>query len=166
MAKANISSETLKQILHYNPKTGLFTRITRSARAVQIGDVAGSMTDRGYIEISVLNTRYRAHRLAFLYMSGAWPEGEVDHINGKRDDNRWVNLREGSLTKNRQNIRRAQENNLFGLLGVYLGDGPNPWRARITVNKKCIHLGSFRTKESAHAAYLAAKRELHQGCTI
>jgi hypothetical protein len=107
--------------------------------------------------------RYPAHRLAWLYMTGEWP-GEVDHINGKKDDNRWANLRDISHAANSQNVRVAQVNNRCGVLGVKpLRD---KFQARICVARKTIHLGTFLTTSEAHAAYVAAKRELHEGCTL
>jgi len=103
--------------------------------------------------------------MAWLYMTGSWPAAEIDHRNGNKSDNRWENLRDVQPVVNQQNKRRAQSNSKTGFLGVMVsGDGR--FCARIRVNGRNKHLGSFRSPELAHAAYLMAKRELHEGGTL
>jgi hypothetical protein len=81
----------LRELLSYDPKTGMFTWRIRSARRVHIGDVAGGVNGRGYLTIRVDGRQYLAHRLAFLHMTGSWPKKEhIDHINMDRADNRWA----------------------------------------------------------------------------
>ena len=101
-----------------------------------------------------------------LWITGAWPEHDVDHINGVRNDNRWSNLREVTRTVNIQNQRIAQTRNVAGLLGVSFEKARNKYKAGIVAGGKYHNLGRFNTAEEAHAAYLKAKRELHEGCTI
>lgn len=133
------------------------------------GDPAGSLHPSGYIIVGIGGGKYPAHRVIWLMETGAWPEGEIDHINGIRHDNRWENLRDVSTAVNQQNQREGQAGSRSGLLGVYPNPGSqrNPWKALIKPDGgKLMHLGSFPTPEAAHDAYLAAKRSMHEGCTI
>jgi len=115
-------------------------------------------------QISILGKLYCAHRLAWLYVHGKWPDRHIDHINGKPDDNRISNLRDVSVSVNMQNRTRAQSNNKSGLLGV--SKVQNGWTATIGKNKKRIHLGTFPSPELASSVYIKAKRYLHEGCAI
>ena len=108
---------------------------------------------------------YSAHRLAWLYVHGAWPTGQIDHINGDRGDNRISNLRDVTPALNTQNQRRAaRSNKSSGLLGVTANRGR--WLAQISIGGKSRNLGRYATPEEAHAVYVAAKRVLHAGCTL
>jgi len=92
-----ITQKELKELLHYNPDTGIFTRLIKTASSVQIGDVAGCKHKaNGYIIINVLGIPYRAHRLAWLYMTGRWPKHQVDHDDHIRHNNKWSNLFEAT----------------------------------------------------------------------
>jgi hypothetical protein len=106
---------------------------------------------------------FLAHRLAWFYVHGVWPPVLIDHINGKRSDNRIVNLRLADWRLNMENKRRESYNST-GLLGVK----PNGkgFAARIGSRGVEHHLGTFRTPEEAHAAYVEAKRRLHKGGTL
>jgi hypothetical protein len=97
---------------------------------------------------------------------GEWPAQQIDHINMNRTDNRIANLRSVSPRVNSENRRTAQSQNLVGLRGVSWRDHCKKWRSRITVHGVEHRLGQFDTAEDAHAAYLEAKRRLHEGCTI
>ena len=158
-----LTAERLRELLHYDPETGVFTRLVRSGPA-KVGDAAGTATTSGYIQIRVDGGQYLAHRLAFLCMTGEWPSQFVDHVNGVRDDNRWSNLRPATPSENLQNVRRARADSQTGLLGV--SRDRQRFRAQIKVDGQHIYIGTFDTPEQAHAAYLAAKRKLHAGCTI
>jgi HNH endonuclease/AP2 domain len=149
---------TLRKGLIYDSLTGLFTRS---------GLVVGKTQKSGYMRLRFDGKLVAAHRLAFLFMTDAWPPEDTDHINGVRHDNRWANLRAVSTLVNTQNLLRARCDNRSGLLGATWHEKTQRWRAQIRVKKSNpIYLGSFRTAEEAHACYLAAKRELHEGCTI
>jgi hypothetical protein len=130
--------------------------------------VAGSVNPCGYRQIKIDKHLYRAHRLAWLWMTGAWPiQEQVDHINGIRDDNRWANLRNVSRAANNQNQRRAQSRNLSAqLLGVSRKNAAGGFQARIRHEGKEKRLGTFRAAALAHEAYVAAKRKLHEGNTL
>jgi len=157
-----LTVERLKQLIHYNPDTGVFTRLAASKR-VPLGVVKSSPLTHGHTRLKVDNTPYLSHRLAWFYMTGSWPK-LVDHINGIPSDNRWSNLREANHGINMQNQHAPQKGNKSGFLGVRWFSGR--WRASISVNKKIHNLGRFDTPEEAHQAYLVAKRLLHPGCTI
>ncbi|MBT9493914.1 MAG: HNH endonuclease [Paucibacter sp.] len=161
----SITQERLKELLHYEPETGVFTwRVYRCAQA-RAGDRAGTVSKKsGYRFINVDHGMYLAHRLAFFYMSGNWPSKDVDHLKGNRDDNRWLRIRELSRQQNMQNLQKAHRDNRTGLLGVI------PYKSRFTAQiragGKNRHLGVFDTAEEAHAAYLVAKRDIHPASTI
>lgn len=159
-----ITQSELREALHYSPKTGGFTRRKRTGPSTKVGERAGCKISTGHIHIKILGSRYYAHRLAWLYMTGAWPKGEIDHKNGVRDDNSWGNLRDGTHSFNLQNQKRAQRSNSTGYLGVSPRGGR--FIATIWVGGKNRVLGKFATPESAHKAYIAAKRELHEGNTL
>lgn len=154
-----ITQERLKAILSYDPLTGIFTyRINRSN--IKAGAIAGSPNDGGYTLISIDNRHYRAHRLAWLYMTGEWPKEDVDHENTDPDDNRWENLREATDAQNLQNIG-VPKHNTSGSKGASWREDRQKWRGSICSNSKWRHLGYFDTKEEAHAAYCKAARELN-----
>ncbi len=91
--KTEITQAELVENLSYDPDSGVFRRKISNTRAVKAGDIAGSQNGKGYLTMMVCGRVYKAHRLAFLYMTGSFPPEEVDHINGIRDDNRWACLR-------------------------------------------------------------------------
>lgn len=105
-----------------------------------------------------------AHRLAWLYIYGKWPQNELDHLDGNRANNKIANLRDAGDVLNSQNRRSPNKNNGVGLLGV--SRHGLRFKAMIGVNWKIKYLGIFDTKEEAHAVYVKAKRKLHAGCTI
>jgi hypothetical protein len=164
--KRDLTAERLRELLHYDPATGVFTRRVALGRRSKVGDVVGSRTAEGYLDISVNGGRYRAHRLAWLYATGRWPAADVDHLNGNRADNRFSNLRDVSRAVNLQNRHAPQRNNVSGLLGVAFDAARGKWAAHIKVDGRRRALGRFDTPEAAHAVYLAAKREHHQGNTL
>lgn len=160
-------AEALRRELTYDPVTGVFTRLISRSNTVAVGEAAGSVDDMGYVRINLLGGRYRAHQLAWLYMTGEWPQTDIDHINGRRDCNQWVNLRAVSRTVNLQNRRAANPlNKTSGLLGASWSEQAQKWWSYIRVDGKTRHLGLYSTAEEAHSAYLVAKRALHEGCTI
>lgn len=160
-----LTAARLKELLHYDPETGVFTWIAggclgRNRRH----KTAGTKHRRGYIQIQIDGVIYKAHRLAWLYVHGQWPTGLIDHRNGVQDENRFGNLRDATFLINSQNRRGPQRNTSSGLLGAHKHQ--NAFTSRIRVDGAIKHLGSFKSAEEAHAAYLTAKRQLHEGCTI
>ena len=160
-----LTKERLKEVLHYNPETGLFTWIVRTAMRTKAGEIAGRKDRYGYVFIQIDRKKYPAHRIAWLYVNGVFPNEEIDHINGMRDDNRISNLREADRRLNCENRRKSQSNNKLGILGVCkLGSGK--YQAQIVVGGEKKYLKCWDTPELAHQAYLTAKRKLHLYCTI
>ena len=156
-----LTQERLKELLHYDAERGVFTWLVNlRGRSARVGGVAGCRDGRGYGVIRIDGVLHRAHRLVWLYVHGQWPTHEVDHINGVRDDNRLVNLREATSTQNHQN-RALSDTNTSGYLGVYWHKARQKWLARIAVNRKTHFLGRFDNPEEAAAAYVEAKRRLH-----
>jgi hypothetical protein len=155
-----LTQARVKELLHYDPETGIFTRRVRVCNQAA-GKVAGCIHNQGYWQIVVDRKVYLAHRLAVLYMTGAWPEADVDHMNGDRSDGRWENLRCVPHQSNQHNIGGVPAHNTSGLLGASWDKRKGCWRAFITLNSKYVHLGYHPTAEAAHAAYLKAKNELH-----
>lgn len=161
-----LTSELLRELLSYDPETGLLTRLTDNNRGHRIGAIAGSKHHSGYIEVMVNKKNYRAHRICWLHFYGQWPEFDIDHINGDKADNRICNLRDATEEMNMQNEIRARKNSTSGLMGVRFRPERKRWIATIKVNGKPKRLGSFATPEEAHNAYLEGKRFHHKGFTL
>lgn len=158
-----LTQEALKKAVYYNPELGEFyarfgTKNRRPWRKL------GTINAGGYSVIYVAGKLYYAHVLALLYVDGVTHKGHTDHINGRRADNRYANLRAVSASVNGQNRKQACVSNPVGLLGV--SPKRKKFRARITVARKELTLGSFSAPELAHEAYLTAKRKLHEGNTL
>jgi hypothetical protein len=148
---SDLDSKRLKELLDYNPETGIFTwKISQSGPRKQ-GQIAGTKNKDGYIVIRHKKLYY-AHRLAWLYMYNIFPDSIIDHINRDKSDNRIVNLRSVSQSDNVYN-RTAN--------GFAKPKQTKKWSASITVNRKRKHLGYFFSKEEAHKAYIEAKRIYH-----
>ncbi|WP_081275724.1 HNH endonuclease [Stenotrophomonas maltophilia] len=153
--------EQVKRALDYDPGTGVFTWLLAPAPWIGIGDVAGSLHKRtGYRYITVARKKYKAHRLAWFISTGCMPPVAIDHINGNRDDNRLSNLRLATYAQNQQN-RGIDRRNTSGFPGVSWDAKLGKWRAKICVNRKQIHIGSFATPEEAGEAYRLAKQKHH-----
>jgi hypothetical protein len=154
-----IMQELLKEYLHYNPDTGVFTWSKKPSAKVYVGDIAGTLHPRGYIYIKFKGKIHRAHRLAFIYVTGNLPKNEVDHINGVKTDNRWANLRDCTHIENMSNFTKPNKNNKSGLLGVTTK--PDGFTAHISKLGTKYYLGFFKTAEEAHNAYRKAKNALN-----
>jgi len=142
-----MTQSRLKKLLHYDEKTGVFKRRTKASCRTNIGDIAGGYDAGGYLYIRVDGKRMKAHRLAFLYMTGSMPV-EVDHINHDKKDNSWSNLRSATRTEqNRNHTRRID--NTSDKTGVTFSKREKKYRARISHEKKRISLGTFNTKDEA-----------------
>lgn len=142
----------LKEVLDYNPDTGIFKWLVKLNTRILIGQRAGNTSSCGYRKIKIGGKLYREHRLAFLFMTGSIPKC-IDHINRIKVDNRWINLREATYSQNRANTQ-LYTNCKSGIKGVSFHDKSGKWRAGITVNAKRIDLGYHETKEEAASAYL------------
>jgi hypothetical protein len=161
----DLPASLVRALLSYCPSTGVMTRVSGRGGTLA-GAVAGVVNNNGYRLITIQYVKYRAHRLAWLWMTGEWPKGEIDHINGVRDDNRWENLRDVPMVTNQQNRRRALKQSQTGYLGVSRTGTDGRFKAVIQAEGREHYLGTYDTAQEAHAAYVEAKRELHAGCTI
>lgn len=162
-----ITQDQLKHHLHYDPSTGLFSWLNPTSNRVSKGQAAGVLNRAlNCIYIGLFGKRHKAHRLAWLYVYGVWPSGIIDHINGDSTDNRIENLREVDKRTNGQNQRKAHKDSRTGLLGVTFDKRKQKYVASIKYSGKRHFLGNYLTPEEAHQAYLEAKRQHHEGCTI
>lgn len=153
------TADQLRELIGYDPATGIFTRLVSTSSNARAGTEAGTTRRDGYREVKIAGRPYLSHRLAWLHFYGVWPEGELDHINGDPSDNRIANLRPATRGENMQNLRGANRNNLSGMLGVTTDR--RGWRANIKLGDRRVNLGTFDTPQEAHAAYRGAKRVLH-----
>lgn len=162
---AELNQAELRRILSYDPSTGIFRWRARPDRDQTwntrfVGEIAGSVLQIGYRYIN-LNTKLKtAHRLAWLYMTGEWPIGQVDHINGNRSDNRWINLRAATQIENSAN-QGIRSTNTSGAKGVSWDAAKGRWKASITVAGKTINIGRYKTLAEAAAARRKAEDEHH-----
>lgn len=171
-----LTQKILQEILHYDPETGVFIWKSRPTehfasdhgyRRYQRNfpnKSAGSVNKySGYMimNISLQGKRagYFAHRLAWFYIYGVWPDNQIDHINRDRSDNRISNLRSVDDLENRKNMGLSSRNK-SGCTGVYWRANRNKWQVQITVNYKTKTVGHFDSKDEAIAARRRAEIEL------
>jgi len=162
-----ITQNRLRELLHYDPLTGVFTRLVKTAACVNVGDIAGSKETEGYLRIFIDGRSYKAHVLAWLYMHGVWPDKLIDHKDTIRHHNWLTNLRPATRSENGQNMRKATARSKTGLLGVSWDKKMKQYRADIMIGKKQVRLGFFGQDETAASnAYLAAKLAHHPFQTL
>lgn len=154
----SMNVKTLREILSYDATTGNFTwKILTKNRKCTPGRPAGYSNHNGYWQITINSKHYKAHRLAWLYVFGKWPDGYLDHINNNGMDNRISNLRIAAPKQNAANSRRRRTNS-SGFKGV--SRHKKLWRAVICADGKSYLLGLFRSPEEAHVAYCSAAQKL------
>lgn len=158
-----LTQQTLKEYLHYDPETGVFTWLVDRTGKAKAGSVAGMKHHSGYVYIKLLGKRYAAHRLAVLYMLGYMPKF-VDHHNGIRDANWFKNLRCCSRSQNNCNAMKRKDNK-SGVKGVYFHKHTGKWVAQVKHNKVCYHLGVFNTVAEAEDVVRKKREELHREFT-
>lgn len=155
-----ITQDRLKEILHYDPETGVFTWLVSPSRGTKKGMVAGhDHKSSGYRVIAIKRKLIPAHRLAFLYMTGSIPEF-VDHINMIKLDNRWVNLRPATKSENNRN-QKLRKDNKSGVKGVKWNKANKKWQVQITVNGHRMHLGLWDDLEAAELVSILAREKYH-----
>lgn len=157
MAKPLVTADELREDVIYCPESGLFRR-RRTTQWFKEGDPAGCKNGRGYIIFSVRRRMYPAQRLAWLYMTGEWPNGFVDHIDGDPANNRFSNLRVVTPAQNTWNRRRCRRNST-GVIGVSFLSGRGKFAAHITVSGKRRCLGEFNTIDEAASARKLAEKQ-------
>lgn len=143
----NLTQEELKRCLHYNPNTGIFRRKLSYNPKIRVGEIAGGESE-GYIRIRVRGKKFMAHRLAWLYVYGYFPENQIDHIDRNRSNNKIDNLRHVSQSCNLKNIS-LKSNNTSGVTGVYWSSLEKRYKAGVKFNQKYIHLGTFENFNDA-----------------
>jgi hypothetical protein len=180
MKEYELTADFAKKLLAYNPETGEMRWKARSPsmfkggagrysaerccavwNAKYAGKLAGTQNDSGYIDIRISRRHHRAHRLAFLIVTGRWPVDEIDHVNLNKADNKWENIREASRDQNLAN-RPAHRDNSSGFKGVTWHKPSQKWQARLVKDKTTHRLGFFDTAEEAFEAYKFAS-EKHWG---
>lgn len=155
---AELTAERVREVWSYDPITGDLVWKISPANHIKSGDVAGCLNKDGYIQCRFNKCTHLAHRLVFLWLYGRWPDGEIDHVNHLKTDNRIENLRDVSPQENDKNKKLAKNNN-SGFTGVVWFKRTQKWRANIYVNKRCIHLGYFNDINDAISARSRANIE-------
>ena len=151
-----LSIDRLKEVLRYETETGLFFWVNPPKNHSRLNEYVAGGIATGYVLIKVDGQKYKAHRLAWLYVNGAWPEMDIDHANGSPLDNRIVNLRLATNPQNQANRRRDHDKDTpKGVRKLPRGR----YQARITIDHKQICLGTFDTEKQAQAAYLSASQD-------
>ena len=158
----DLSYESVQETFDYDPETGLLTWKVRLSKRVRIGDVAGfaQKRNKGRLKVGINNKDYMVHRIIWLWMTGAWPEFEVDHRDENPANNRWKNLRHATSSQNQRN-RGPQKNNTSGYKGVTYVAKRKRWIAGVKLNGYRHNLGTFMSAEEAYAAYCKAASRLH-----
>lgn len=148
-----LSAEFVRSILNYDPQTGIMMWIRTISNRAQKGHIVVYKTN-GYAAVRICGKLYRVHRLAWLIMTGSWPEFEIDHKDRDRSNNRWDNLRPATRAENARNTNAHNDGS--GCKGVSFHAQSGKWRSRIFMEGKEKSLGLYQTKEDASAAYNAA----------
>lgn len=120
------------------------------------GNPALAVNVDGYRKGYICGEVHSAHRVIFAMVTGIWPAGQVDHINGDRSDNRPENLREVTNRQNARNQKRFRTNT-SGVSGVVWNKAESAWKARINDDSGRRNLGTYKTKAEAIAARRAAE---------
>lgn len=151
-----LTLDRLKEVLAYDPETGIFRWTVTRNNYVRKDQIAGAINHQGYVVIKVDGVSYQAHRLAWLFVKGKWPEGVLDHIDHCESNNSIGNLRDIPNEENYKNRRRRSDNR-SGIAGVMFHNGK--WQARIVFEGKRISLGHFdRISDAARARHIAKSK--------
>jgi len=155
-----LTQAELKQLLIYDADTGQFTRLVSATRSDRIGEKAGALNGFGHRQIRLNGKLYMAHRLAWLYVYGEWPETNLDHINGSPDDNRIINLRLATSKQNQENVK-LRVDNASGYRGVNWSKSERKWVARVQHHTQRILVGKFDILSDAVNAVKEARNQLY-----
>ena len=168
MAGGNLTAQHTRELFIYDPITGILAwrhNVGRSGR-IKAGTEAGT-SNKGYRHVKIAGTNYAVHRIAWLYMTGKWPEHEIDHWDTDPGNNRFSNLRDVPNVVNKENMREAPSGKKYSpLLGAHWCKQRRRWKSSITVRGKSQYIGWFDTDVEASAAYFERKRKVHEGCTV
>jgi HNH endonuclease/AP2 domain len=156
-----LTQEGLQQILHYHPRRGEFRWRPHEKSVHHAGQIAGSSMRSDYWCIHVDGRSYRAHQLAWLYMTGEWGRPQIAHRDGDPFNNRWRNLRL-SACLDCPAPRTSNRSTPLVLAGIALDRRSGQWTARFSTGERVYSLGRFSTQEAAHEAYAIAARLLQR----
>ena len=160
------SVERLRELFTISPDGALIRLVRRPGPTGFVGAIVAGKNVDGYLQTRVDGYQTYVHRVIFAIANGCWPIGDVDHIDGDRTNNAPLNLRDVSRDVNKQNIRSARPRNKLGVLGVSLNKASGKYRAQISAAGRNRTIGEFSDPTLAHQAYVRAKRQLHEGCTL
>jgi len=149
--------ELLLKLFKYDPDTGVVTRRISSGPRARAGDIVNNKQNTGYLAVSIMHSSYLLHRIIWKMITGRDPIS-LDHINHKKEDNSWSNLREATKSENGRNVPIRIDNS-SGFTGVVWNKSENKWQTYITLEGKTKHLGIFSSKLDAVAARIRANRE-------
>jgi len=155
---ADITQALLHEMLDYNKDSGVFVWKVRSAQKIRVGDIAGTVNAKGYVGIKLFGKRYLAHRLAWMYINGEFPDSFIDHANTVRTDNRIDNLRLSTHQENKRN-GKLYKNNTSGFRGVAFKQ--NAWVGSLEVGDRRVYVGRFKTAAEASAAVEKQAEKIH-----
>lgn len=161
MNKANstLTQSRLKEILDYDPTTGIFVWATEKRYGLKAGYPAGTQNEQGYIDIQIDKIKHKAHRLAWLYCYGEFPKKNIDHINKIRDDNAIQNLREANHSENGQN-RSINKSNTSGFRNVSYVKNYKKWCCSLRLRGKVVYRSYFDSAEEASKTVEQKRKEL------
>jgi hypothetical protein len=156
----SITQEHVRSVFNYDPETGIVTRINELTTPNRhlVGPNVGSRV-HGHLRVFVGGRNVFMHRVIWLWMTGSWPSQTIDHINGIRDDNRWINLRDVSVQENSMNRRVAAKTSRSGIVGVHWDKAKRRYRAKIGINGVTRYLGTFTDISDAQSARQRAFEE-------
>ena len=146
-----LTQEYLQSILHYDKDTGIFTWLQLLSKKIKTGNIAGTYNNKKYRQICINGKSYKAHRLAWFYTHGSWPN-IIDHINGIVSDNSLNNLRNGTQREN--NINRSIHRG-GKLPGFQYDKKCDKYQSKIRIGYKNKHIGYYNTKLEAYEAYVS-----------
>lgn len=158
---SELTQQRLIELVSYNPETGEFINKISRGNLIAGCNIGGIDNSNGYARICIDGKRYKAHRLAWLYVYGNFPKNFIDHVDGNKSNNKISNLRECSHAQNHQNRLKNSTNNC-GFLGVHFSISTGKYRAQIQLDGENRHIGLFDSPEEAHNAYLSEKKNLHK----
>lgn len=153
-----LTAEHLHTLVHYDPETGVMTWLKKLSARQYVGDSVGSLKDNGYVWTKIYRKSYAVHRLVWLYMTGAWPTDEVEHVDRNRANNKWVNLENATHQENAGN-RTPRHDSSSGVTGVLWSTKDQAWRATICIDGRKRQIAQSKSLIVAADARRAAERE-------
>lgn len=155
-----LDQKTVKELLHYDPETGIFMWRKNRGRLAKANNVAGCVHKKdGRVRIKLFGTSYLAHRLAWIYVYGTWPKHNIDHIDHNPRNNRIKNLRDVTKKENNKN-QKLHKTNKSGFCGVHFEKESGKWVAQVRIEDKQKKLGRYKCLLKAVLARKKKEKEL------